>query len=184
MEIRKAQTIVIDVGSATHGGDQSIGHLISAYSPNIIFGFDPAGRDVAYVQGKTSVVERSAAAWIHDGEVGFIVAGLGGHVDMAGRKFPCVDLARYIKEVNVQKGDSLILKLDCEGAEYVLLPWLRENDADLALTLCVVEWHCEHCGIGGNGRHRENCTGDHAEWEARRARTESVMRCEMDEWGH
>lgn len=175
-------TFVIDVGCASWGGDVSIPHLIEEFQPKTIYGFDPGGRDIAHVIGETTVIESTAAVWTYDGTIGFVVAGLGGHVDGAARaSFACVDLARFIHDLG---SIDLVLKLDCEGAEYTLLPHLRAHDADLSIRLAVVEWHCETCGIGGNGRHRENCTADKEAWLQRRADTEALMRCELAEWGH
>lgn len=176
--------IVIDIGCASHGGDVSIPHLIEEFSPSVIYGFDPAVghyTEYTYPGSETLVIERPEAAWTRDGDVGFIVAGLGGHVDPAGRKTPCFDLADFIA---IKAGnDEVILKMDAEGAEYEVLPWLVRQNADRLLKLAVIEWHCEMCGIGGNGRHRDNCKVDKDWWLERRERVESALRCPTAEWG-
>lgn len=173
--------IVIDVGCATYGGDESVNYLLEEFSPQILYGFDPGlDRDFKDVVEGCVVDLRRQAAWTHDGTVGFRVAGLGGHVEESGRVlFRCVDLARFILDLD---SNDVVLKMDAEGAEYTLLPWLVEQNADLRLRLALIEWHCEECGIGGNGRHREGCPADKEAWIARRASVEGALRCETGEW--
>lgn len=171
--------IVIDVGCAKWGGDESIPDLVRDYEPSTLYGFDPAAEEADYFLGNTIVVVHPWAAWTYDGRIGFKVAGLGGQVTDGATQHPCFDLARFIHGL---PDDEIVLKIDAEGAEYTLLPHLREHDADLRLKLACVEWHCEVCGIGGNGRHREGCRGDHVAWEARRAETEALIRCPLEQW--
>ena len=54
---------------------------------------------------------------------------------------PCVDLADEIKRFSKRYKGRLVLKLDCEGAEYELLTHLIARDADLLLDVVWVEWH-------------------------------------------
>jgi hypothetical protein len=171
--------IVIDVGCAKHGSDESIPYLIEEFSPRVLYGFDPAAESADYALTNTIVCVHPWAAWTYDGAIGFRVAGLGGQVTEGATAHTCIDLARFILML---PDEEIVLKMDAEGAEYVLLPHLREYDADLRLKLLWVEWHCEVCRIGGNGRHREGCRGDHAAWEARRAETEALIRCELAQW--
>jgi hypothetical protein len=174
--------IVIDVGCAKHGSDESIPYLIEEFQPDILYGFDPAAEAATNYGGKgdVSVVVRPEVAWICDGEIGFKVAGLGGRVDPGARTtFPCFDLARFINE---RYSEEIVLKMDAEGSEYDLLPHLIATGADERLKLLWIEWHCEVCGLGGNGRHRDFCNGDHAAWDERRERLTSQLRCEVAEW--
>lgn len=171
--------IVIDVGSAEHGNARSIPYLVESYRPRLLYGFDPAGRDLVHEIGEATVVESTAAAWVEDGTVGFLVAGLVGQVAHSSPHVPCIDLAGFILSL---PDEETVLKIDAEGAEYVLLPHIHRRGADLRLELALVEWHCEACGIGGNGRHRAECPADKEKWELRRAGVEGTMRCKMGEW--
>lgn len=173
--------IVIDVGCAKHGSDESIPHLVHEYQPEFLYGFDPAAEARMFSMGKTMIHVLQRAAWTYEGHIGFKVAGLGGHVEAGATSFPCFDLARFILRLVPEK-EPIILKMDAEGAEYVLLPHLCEHDADLRLKLAIVEFHCEFCGLGGNGRHREGCTVDRDWWIKRRESVEGAMRCEVAEW--
>lgn len=172
--------IVIDVGCAKWGSDESIPYLVETFRPEILYGLDPGAEPFSGFEGNTMVQVNPWVAWVYDGTIGFRVAGLGGHVDAGERAtFPAIDLARFVNEMPDQE---IVLKIDAEGAEYELLPHLRTHDADLRLKLLWVEWHCEYCGLGGNGRHREGCRGDHDAWAARRAETEAMMRCPQAQW--
>jgi hypothetical protein len=172
-------TIIIDVGCAKHGGDESMPYLAETFEPRALYGFDPAEPEADYFIGETVVCVRPWAAWTYDGTIGFKVAGIGGQVMSGAPDRTCFDLARFVNEL---PDEEIILKMDAEGAEYELLPHLREHDADLRLKLLWVEWHCEVCKLGGNGRHRENCRADAVAWTQRRAHTESHVRCELAEW--
>jgi hypothetical protein len=171
-------TIVIDVGCATYGGDSSIPYLIEEFRPGTLIGFDPSSAvedDHTYIMGGTRVHTYRKAAWLYEGTVAFTEAGTSGKVG-TGPQVPCVNLIDWI----TCWGDSqeVVLKMDAEGSEYVLLPYLREHNADLLLKLAWVEWHCERCGRGGGG-HREGCTHDYTE---KQAEMEAMMRCEMHRW--
>ncbi len=174
--------IVIDVGCATWGEDASVPHLIEEFKPDTLYGFDPGlhwEKQIEMIDGCQVVLTRDAA-WTYNGTVGFVVANLGGHVDEHAQRVPCFDLAEFI--LKRPQGEDVVLKMDAEGAEYVLVPHLVERGADLRLRLARIEWHCEFCGIGGNGRHREACEVDRAWWTERRERTEGGLRCPSDEW--
>lgn len=175
-------TVVIDCGCATYGGARSIPYLIEDYRPERLIGFDPAvGVYNRYMLNGTEVIEHPMAAWMFDGEVPFVIQTLGGHVadEGEGKPTPCIDLARLIQ---VQEKETVIVKLDIEGGEWELVPYLVEQGADLLLREILVEWHCADCGIGGNGRHRDECPADAAAWDERRWRIEGTLRCSKGEW--
>lgn len=174
--------IVIDVGCAFWGGDVSVPHLVEEFRPKILYGFDPGlpASVNEFTDDGTELKLVRAAAWTYDGEIGFRVNGLGGQVDEHAMKFPCISLAGFINDL--PDDEAIVLKMDAEGAEYTLIPHLVARDADLRLTLARVEWHCEFCGIGGNGRHRPECTADKDWWLERRENIEGLLRCPTEEW--
>lgn len=175
--------IVIDVGCAKWGGDESVSKLVEEFHPDVLYGFDPGLNEEDYpgVMGDTELVLSGAAAWTFDGELGFRVANLGGQVDVDGKVVPCVDLAAFI--LALPEGD-VVLKVDAEGAEYELVPHLVAHDADLRLSLAVIEFHCEVCrmGIWDNDLHREWCDTDMGAWVERRDATLAMLRCAKGEW--
>lgn len=141
--------IVIDVGCGKYGGDYSIERLLTEYTPDILYAFDPnesglrAAVDAASEHTRrrgSQVYFDNVAAWMFDGEVGFREDGLNSWVsdDPTAPKVRCIDLARFIEDL---PEDDIVLKLDCEGAEYDLLADLILKGADRCLTLALVEWH-------------------------------------------
>lgn len=153
------ETTVIDVGCAQHGGDESIHYLIAEFSPVRLIGFDPAATfdPPSWEENGCAVETHRAAVWTHDGEIGWSGTGLSGRVDFTkGRRdyVRCVDLAGVID--GIPETHDVILKIDAEGAEYDLLPYLVDVGLDERLRLVWVEWHCLTCGRGGGG-HRDGC---------------------------
>ena len=139
--------IVVDVGSAEHGREESVHRLVSQYGPSMLFGFDPLNDWAGVVNWMgTPVVLSKMAAWLFDGVVGFQMSGITSGIPGDGPRFPeplpavpCFDLANFLA-VLISAG-PVILKLDCEGAEYPLLRHLRAQDIDTRLNRVLVEWH-------------------------------------------
>ncbi len=165
---------VIDIGCARYGGDESIPYLIEEFSPDVLWGFDPNTSDEQYELGGCKVVVEKKVVWTYTGIVGFNVAGTSGKVATVGSRFACVDIVRLVERARMS--GEVIVKMDAEGAEYELLPRLRDRNLDLELRLAWVEPHCRSCGNGGG--HREGCRGTYDEYEALAA----SMRCEMHRW--
>lgn len=136
--------IILDVGCAKYGGDYSVERLLEWYpEATHLYGYDPSWENGMYEPDpnrKTMVTIVKAAAWTYDGEVGFRGDGLGGFVSEV-RGVPqvkCLDLAREIQELRVPR---IVLKLDCEGSEYELLPHLIDCNVTRKLEKVHVEWH-------------------------------------------
>lgn len=173
--------IVIDVGCAKHGGDESIPYLIEEFRPDVLYGFDPVGvADGDDLIEDTRVVLRRAAAWTHEGIVTFVADGIRGHVEPwgTGELVACFDLAHFILDL---PDEPVVLKLDCEGAEYELLPHLVATGADLRLQLAWVEFHCPSCGTGWFSADDRCGRCEHHE-PGKRSDVEAAMRCEMHQW--
>jgi hypothetical protein len=175
--------IVIDIGCATHGDDESINALVNEFHPRFLWGYDPSMQPAEYVIDETLVTITQAAAWTFDGEIGFRIAGLGGQVDPKGRRVPCLDIAWIVRAAEALD-DEVVLKLDCEGAEYELVPRLRAAQEDVSLSLALIEWHCADCqmGIWDEEKHRNGCPADKAAWVARRDQMRALLRCEVRPW--
>jgi len=166
---------VIDIGCAKYGGDESIPYLIEEFSPDLLWGFDPNAKDEQYELNGCKVTVEKKVVWTYSGVIGFNIAATSGRVDEKGHvRFPCVDI---LSLVNRAAGNGeVIVKMDAEGAEYEILPHLRDNRTDRLLRLLWVEPHCRSCGNGGG--HREGCQGTYNEYEE----LEASMRCEMHRW--
>lgn len=182
--------IVVDIGSAAHGGDTSIPHLVEEYRPDVLYGLDPQTREATYDLDGTLVLERPWAAWTYNGTVGWGGRGLGGQVREVGTQVPCVDLAEFLDALapafpDQPEEDQLIVKMDAEGAEYTLLPYLAAHGwgVDLGIEVLRVEWHCELCGYGiWHGVHPVECANDGPEWHTRKAAIIESLACPVEEW--
>jgi FkbM family methyltransferase len=149
--------IVIDVGCASYRNADSVGYLIERFHPSILYGFDPnQPAEVKEVNG-TKCFLSDSAGWTHDGYVVFhrdesdwAASNVWDDADNPNDQKSCVDIAGVIQRVT--QGEEIVLKLDCEGAEYPILKRLRETTLDTRLTLLLVEWHSEervevHCPV-------------------------------------
>lgn len=131
--------IVIDVGCARYGGDFSIERLLDEFKPDVLYGFDP-NASTALTYAAANVHIHPVAAWTEEGTIGFFADGLNSCLTYRENapKVPCIDLARFIGELD---DDKIVLKMDAEGSEYDLLPHLMLEGADELLMLAIIEWH-------------------------------------------
>ena len=172
-------TIVVDVGSATHGGDVSIEPLIEQFEPDEFYGFDPQQQPVEYQLNGTKVKLQNVAAWTHTGRVHFAGNNLGARVtEDEGPEVECIDLAVFL-EHQLERG-GVILKLDAEGSEYPLLDKLIALGLDEQLDEILVEWHCPECHHGG-WSHAISCESMD-ETEALARQYEARLRCKNTRW--
>lgn len=119
--------IVIDGGCSDHGYEYgSLKRLADMYPGAKVIGFDP--------------LDDGQALWTFDGVIGFNRNGTSSRVteDPRSEQVPCVDIARIIDEL---EDPHIVLKLDVEGAEHVLLPYLLERGVARDIELLLVEWH-------------------------------------------
>ena len=137
--------IVVDLGCCSYqrgaGVEDSILTLVKRFSPQVLFGFDPhpaLTEGVGKVHG-TTVLTTRRAAWTRTGKIGLELQGNCTHVDDRGEEWvKCFDLASWVRALPDVK---IVLKVDVEGAEYVLLPYLIQNDLIDRFTRILVEWH-------------------------------------------
>jgi FkbM family methyltransferase len=142
--------IVVDVGCASYANADSVGYLVERFSPSVLYGFDPNQEaEVRNVNG-TRCVLSPQAGWTHDGYLTFYRdehdwAASRAWETLAGDNpadvKPCIDVAGFIQKLS--HGEEVVLKLDCEGAEYPILERLHSTTLDRRLTLLLVEWHSE-----------------------------------------
>lgn len=137
-------TVVVDIGCADHHG-RSVDYLIERFQPDEFWGFDPwpdmEARD--YRDGQTHVRLSKQAAWTHDGEVTYTLAGDCSHVGEGPLTVPCFDLSSWL----ASRDEGTILKIDAEGAEYELVPHLIATGQDERLELLLIEWHHDDRGL-------------------------------------
>lgn len=134
--------IVIDVGSAEWGTERSIEALITRFHPRLLIGFDPVQEKKSYSIADTKIEIIDAAAWNRSGVEPLWGSGtratlIEPHPTGSSRQIKTVDLAVFIRDL----AESVILKLDCEGAEYTLISHLIATDVIRQVEAILVEWH-------------------------------------------
>jgi hypothetical protein len=141
--------IVVDLGCCTYqrgvAGQQqvedSIHTLIKRFKPTLLFGFDPhpaLQSTVGQVYG-TTVITNRLAAWTNDEEVGLGLAANCTHVDLDEvERTKAFDIAAWVRTLPEAR---IVLKVDVEGAEYVLLPHLIAHGLMDRFSHVLVEWH-------------------------------------------
>lgn len=164
-----AQTdIVVDLGCVSYENEDSIHYLINRFHPTVLFGFDPHPamlEKVAQVNGTTVITARKAA-WDRNGFIGLTVNSNCTHVDEMELPYvtTCFDLAAWVRLLPDAK---IVLKVDVEGAEYVLLPLLIKTHDIEKFSRLIVEWH----------------TGEYANgYESDREAILSQITCPVEEW--
>ena len=137
--------IVVDLGCCSYQRgprlEDSIQTLIKRFKPTVLFGFDPhpgLPDAVGQVYGTTVITSRRAA-WTNDEEVGLALQGNCTHVDFDEKqRAKAFDLAAWIRALPEAR---IVLKVDVEGAEYVLLPHLITHGLMNRFSHVLVEWH-------------------------------------------
>jgi len=137
--------IAIDVGCSPQGGN-SIRHIIRENRPDQLYGFDPSPAvkpivGVSEVEGVPVEVWRMAA-WHENVNLYWVPHGYG-YVSTTPEQnsipIQAFDLADFIAERPAD--EKILLKLDCEGAEYKILPHLLERGLGDRLEALWIEWH-------------------------------------------
>ena len=129
--------IVVDLGCADHGKAFSLQTLAARYGPDRIYGFDPSpALDLAvqYVGG-VPVTLRREAAWLYDGEIGYMENGWESCVG-EGDPVRCFDFPVWLA-----RNGPAVVKMDIEGAEHALLERVVQDGTDLLISELLVEWH-------------------------------------------
>lgn len=117
-----------------------------------IFSFECDKRNLSILKSKalpTKVIE--AAAWSSGGVKHYYFGKDDGGSLYPDKKtggvhprqyYPVrtIDLARFIK-INFHSDDYIILKLNCEGAEYEIIPHLKNKGVLDWVNLLFVQWH-------------------------------------------
>lgn len=138
-------TVVVDLGCAPQGEDESIQQLTKRFRPRAYYGFDPADKEwiaeaALYLRKAHVRTYRlgAEAAWLWDGQVGFNQDAILGHVNPGSeQKVVCFDFAIWLK----RQPKPVILKMDIEGGEYALLQRIISTRANNKISRLLVEWH-------------------------------------------
>lgn len=136
--------IVVDLGCCSYERvgrlEDSIHTLIKRFKPAVLFGFDPHPGlmdGVGRVYGTTVVTSRRAA-WTDNGLIHLELQGNCTHVVDNSGTTQAFDIADWVRALPEAK---MVLKMDVEGAEYVLLPHLIEEGLMDRFSRLLIEWH-------------------------------------------
>jgi FkbM family methyltransferase len=148
--------IFLDIGA---GAGTSAEYFLKTHKGFEIYSFECDKRNIETIKQKgTKTNLITCAAWISDN----IVRYYPGTTSGAGTLFktkktgginknkyydvPAVDLARFIKS-KFSRDDYIIVKLNCEGSEYELIPHLRQNNLVSWVNEWFVNWHYKKIGM-------------------------------------
>ncbi len=139
--------IVVDLGCCSYQRgprlEDSIQTLIKRFKPTVLFGFDPhpgLPDAVGQVYGTTVITSRRAA-WTHNEDIGLALQGNCTHIDAYEKqRTKAFDIAAWVRALPEAR---IVLKVDVEGAEYVLLPHLISHGLMDRFSHVLVEWHSE-----------------------------------------
>ncbi len=164
-------TVVVDLGSATHGEHESVTHLTARFSPSLYWAFDPLGvnkRDETDVCDFRYV---AAAAWTSSGIISLGVGTDGMNATVMEDKstrgewkrsiiVPCFDFSTFV--AFAEKID--VVKMDIEGAEYPVLEKMVAEGTDRKIGLLLIEWH-DHLASDYTPRRLNLLNALHCEWD-------------------
>ena len=145
--------IFIDIGA--HKGESC--DIFLKHKPNFnVVCFEPDPRNQKIIKQKGYDL-MNGAAWKYDGKIK-LYTGLQESNSVYSTKrtgginkyrfiwVQCFDLAKFIKN-NYKKEDHIIIKMNCEGAEYNLIPHLKNNDLLSWVNEWYVQWHWNKIGV-------------------------------------
>lgn len=139
----------LDVGA--HRGE-SARLFRTKYDPGcnfVIFSFE--ANPNLHVEKTTSHIIIKQALWIHGGKVGFYPArSTDGSTLIHGKttggvdyELPMIVDAFDVKNLfkSIDEKDFVVMKLNVEGCEYELLPYMIENNIHRKVDVLMVQWH-------------------------------------------
>lgn len=143
----------VDVGA--YNGDTveqffKMGHLIGDPKKFKIYAFEPnpehqkALRELQIIRPNLTVSDK--AAWTNNGTIKFTVDDIGSTVMRSKKNWgkgtiievECFDFSEWIRK---NADDFVIVKMDCEGAEFPILEKLIEDDTIRLIDMLWVEMH-------------------------------------------
>lgn len=114
-----------------------------------IFCFEPHPDNIAFLKKIHDITLIKACVWVNNNDVemrfGKLKSGSVYADKSTGRlssqvTVPAIDIAEFIKE-NFTKDDEIWLKMNVEGAEYVVIPHLKEHNLLEWVDRMYVKWH-------------------------------------------
>ena len=116
-----------------------------------IFSFEPHPVNIEKLRQIEGITLIEKAVWINDQGITMYFGKpksstvysdkRTGRVDANDKHLvPTIDLVKFIKE-NFQKTDEIWMKMNIEGAEYQLIPYLYQSDILSWINRVYIKWH-------------------------------------------
>ena len=133
----------------------------------LIYSFECDSRNIEILKNKQlpiNLIEK--AAWVTDGFVRYYYGMSDGgtlystkrtgniNVDVYS-EVPAIDIAKFIMD-NFTKDDYIIIKMNCEGAEYDIIPHLQKHGLISWIDRWYIQWHWYKIGLDAE-EHNKVC---------------------------
>lgn len=164
--------VFLDIGA--HIGESS-DFFLKHYPEARAICFEPLPANCKILRDKGyEVIE--AAAWISFGMIDFYY-GLPESGSLYSSKktggidpdkfitVNAVDIADYIK-TNFKKSDTIVIKMNCEGAEYNIIPHLRNHGLLSWIDKFYVQWHYNKIGVSKQTHDKISNMIESSAWKA------------------
>jgi FkbM family methyltransferase len=132
-----------------------------------IFTFECDRRNIEVIERKNLPITLvKKGVWSCNGKVRFYYAN--GGTKAGGTMYPgkktghvsrdkyydvqCIDIAEFIRFFD--EGDYIIMKLNCEGAEYEIIPRLAEEGLLSRVSKWYIQWHWDKIGLSREDHNR------------------------------
>ena len=147
--------VFIDIGGWE---GSSIKKALSVWNCNV-FSFEPHPENFEKLKEleseKVTIINK--AAWIFDGKVKLYQGSSQAHTLYKSKttgdvdpnnwiEVECIDIADWIIE-NLRPDWNIIMKLNCEGAEYEIIPHLKNHGLLRWVNEWYVQWHWSKIGL-------------------------------------
>jgi FkbM family methyltransferase len=152
--------IFIDIGGWTGVSAEFFLKNYPSVNEFEIFTFECDKRNIEIIQKKNLPITLiKKAAWSYNGNVRFYYSNGGtraggtmyvskktGHINNKNYyDVECIDIAEFIRSFD--ENDYIIMKLNCEGAEYEIIPHLKNERLFHRIKKWYVQWHWDKIGI-------------------------------------
>ena len=158
----KSMNIFIDIGARQGESTRAFLAKNKDYQCHL---FECDNENLKELQGGDNMIINPAAAWIIDGEIVFYYGtSHGGSINetkITGKvnpgksyKVKAIDIARYIK-TKFKQTDHIVVKMNCEGAEYDIIPHMIKHGLNEWVNQWYVCWHYHKLKNISEQKHKE-----------------------------
>ncbi len=152
--------IFINVGA--HHGDVAVKFIKD--NPNFKLYLFECDRDNIKMLKNRGFNPIEKAAWSSNGKIKYYYGKSDGGTLYAGKKtgsinprryyeVESIDMAEFMKD-NFSKDDYIVMKMNCEGSEYEIIPHLKKHNLLGWVDKWIVDWHWKKIGMDEDQHNR------------------------------